>query len=196
MAGSSGAGETTVIKNAKETLRALRELDPDLRKALTRDLKNVSKPMVESMKLRIKELAPPLGSLDHDGRTSWENGKYKNSNIKPENVIAKLSSGRSRRMAITSLFAVWVRSPMVAIIGVAGQGSMAPRKPVTREYEWRGTKRRHTNNGQGRGLLSHMRNHGEYNWFYREAEKTMPSVERQVKLTWEEYSKKVSRKLK
>lgn len=196
MANSSGAGESTVIKGAKETLAALRKLNPELRKQLTRDLKEVSKPMVEGMKLRIKELAPPVGSLDHSGRTNWDNGKYRSANIKPDNVIAKLSSGRSRRTAVTSLFAVWVRSPMASIIGVIGKGSMVPHRAVTREYEWRGTTRRHKNNGQGEKLLSFVDNHGERNWFYREAEKTMPNVERQVKLTWETYSKKVSRKLK
>jgi len=196
MASPSGAGETTVIKNAKETLKALRDADPELRKALTRDLKNVSKPLVNDLKLRIKDLAPPTGSLNSTGRLSWESGIYRGNQIKPDNVIAKLSSSRSRRAAVTSLFAVWVRSPMVALMGVIGKGSMTPRKAVTREYDWNGTKRSHKNNGQGQGLLNFARAHGEYNWFYREAEKTMPSVERQVKLTWEEYSKKVSRKLK
>ena len=193
---AEGLENKVVIKDAKGTLKAIRELHPELRKQLTRDLKEVSKPMVEGMKLRIKELAPPVGSLDHSGRTNWENGKYKSGTIKPDNVIAKLSSGRSRRTAVTSLFAVWVRSPMVSIIGVIGKGSMVSRRAVTREYEWRGTTRRHKNNGQGEKLLSFVNNHGERNWFYREAEKTMPLVERQVKLTWDKYSKIVSGKLR
>jgi len=193
---AEGFENKVVIEDAKGTLKALRELHPELRKQLTRDLKEVSKPMVEGMKLRIKELAPPVGSLDHSGRTNWDNGKYRSANIKPDNVIAKLSSGRSRKTAITSLFAVWVRSPMASIIGVIGKGSMVPRRAVTREYEWRGTTRRHKNNGQGEKLLSFVDNHGERNWFYREAEKTMPNVERQVKLTWDKYSKIVSGKLR
>ena len=193
---TEGLENKVVIKDAKGTLKALRELHPELRKQLTRDLKEVSKPMVEGMKLRIKDLTPPVGSLDHSGRTNWENGKYKSGTIKPDNVIAKLSSGRSRRTAVTSLFAVWVRSPMVSIIGVIGKGSMVSRRAVTREYEWRGTTRRHKNNGQGEKLLSFVDNHGERNWFYREAEKTMPNVERQVKLTWDKYSKIVSGKLR
>jgi len=196
MASSKSATDTIVIKDAKQVLKALRELDPELRKALTRDLKNVSKPLVNDIKLRIKDLAPPTGSLNSTGRLSWESGIYRGNQIKPDNVIAKLSASRSRRAAVTSLFGVWVRSPMVALMGVIGKGSMTPRKAVTREYDWKGTKRSHKNNGQGQGLLNFARAHGEYNWFYREAEKTMPSVERQVKLTWEEYSKKVSRKLK
>ena len=193
---TEGLENKVVIKDAKGTLKAIRELHPELRKQLTRDLKEVSKPMVEGMKLRIKDLTPPVGSLDHSGRTNWENGKYKSGTIKPDNVIAKLSSGRSRRTAVTSLFAVWVRSPMASIIGVIGKGSMVPRRAVTREYEWRGTTRRHKNNGQGEKLLSFVDNHGERNWFYREAEKTMPNVERQVKLTWDKYSKIVSGKLR
>jgi len=193
---AEGFENKVVIEDAKGTLKALRELHPELRKQLTRDLKEVSKPMVEGMKLRIKELAPPVGSLDHSGRTNWDNGKYRSANIKPDNVIAKLSSGRSRKTAITSLFAVWVRSPMASIIGVIGKGSMVPRRAVTREYEWRGTTRRHKNNGQGEKLLSFVDKNDERNWFYREAEKTMPNVERQVKLTWDKYSKIVSGKLR
>ena len=196
MANSNGAEETVVIKNAKETLAALRKLDPQLRTALTRDLKTIAKPMVNSMKLRITQLSPPIGSINHSGRTGWESGTYKGNQIKPDNVIAKLSSGRSRHASVTSLFGVWARNPMVAILGVVGKGSMTPRKPVTREYSWRGTRRSHKNNGQGVEILAFARRHGEENWFYKEAEKTMPLVEKQVKLTWEEYSKKVSRKLK
>jgi hypothetical protein len=185
---------TNVVFDAKATLKALRELDPGLRKEMIREFKSEAKPLVKDIKDSVKSLTPPVGSLNSSGRLSWVSGLYKGNRIKPDNVIAKLSSGRSRRSAVTSLFGVWVRSPMPALMGVIGKGSMSPRRAETKEYEWNGTKRSHKNNGQGVKLLAFVQ-HRNSNWFYRAAEKAMPDVERKVKLVWDKYSSKVSRKL-
>ena len=192
---TEGLENKVVIKDAKGTLKALRELHPGLKKLMVREFRNEAKPLIQDLKRKIESLTPPVGSLNNSGRLSWNEGKVKNNTIQPDNVIARFSSGRSRRFAVTSLFGVWVRSPMVAITGVIGKGSMSPRKPATREYEWRGTTRSHKNNGQGQKLLQFVRNR-EANWFYETAEKSMPDVERKIKLVWDKYSSIVSGKLR
>ena len=192
---AGGGMSTEVVFDAKATLKALRELNPELRKMMVKDFRNESKDLVKDIKTSIKSLTPPVGSLNSKGRLSWESGLYKGNQIKPANVIAKLSSGRSRRTAVTSLFGVWVRSPMPALMGVIGKGSMVSRRAETKEYEWNGTKRSHKNNGQGVKLLAFVQ-HRNSNWFYRAAEKSMPDVERKVKLVWDRYSRLVSGKLR
>jgi len=183
-----------ILENVKPILKALKDLNPDFRKEMIREFKGEAKPLIEELKGEIQSLTPPIGSLNHMGRTSWNNAVYKGNTIKPDNVIARFSSGRSRKFAVTTLFGVWVRNPMVSITGVIGKGSMTPRKPVTREYPWRETTRSHTNNGQGRKLLAFVE-HRQANWFYKTAEKALPHVEGKIKLVWDKYSSKVSRKL-
>jgi hypothetical protein len=192
---SNGSG-VDVVYDAKATLKALNAINPEFKKMMLREMKAEAKPLVDDIKSRIKKLEPPIGSLHQTGRTSWNTGKYKNNQIKPENVIARFSSGRSRKVAVTSLFGVWVRSPIVAVIGVIGKGSMSPKRAVTREYEWKNTTRTHKNNGQGQKLLSFVRSHNEENWFFLEAEKRLPAVESQIKLIWDKYSRIASGKLK
>jgi len=187
--------DVNVVFNAKAIGKALNELEPGLKNKMIKEFKAESKDMVRDMSLEIGSLTPPPGMLGHNGRTSWEHSLYKGKQIKPDNVIARYSTGRSRRYAVTSLFGIWVRNPAVAITGTIGKGSMVPKRAVTREYEWRGTRRTHTNNGQGRKLLRAVR-HNTENWFYATAEKSMPDVERKVKLVWERYSAMVSRKIK
>ena len=187
--------DVNVVFNAKAVGKALNELEPGLKNKMIKEFKAESKDMVSDMSATIRSLNPPTGMLGHNGRTSWEHSLYKGKQIKPDNVIARYSTGRSKRFAVTSLFGVWVRNPAVAITGIIGKGSMVPKRAVTREYEWRGTRRTHTNNGQGRKLLRVAR-HNKENWFYAQAEKSMPDVERKVKLVWERYSAMVSRKIK
>jgi len=187
--------DADIVFDAKATIKALNAVSPDLKKMMLRELKKEARPMVKGIRKEIQSLTPPTGSLYEFGRLSWNNGKRKNAVIKPDNVLARFTTGRSRNTAVTSLFAVWVRSPMVAITGVIGKGSMSPRRAVTRDYEWRGQDRRHRVTTQGQGLLKSVRGHGADNWFYKKAEKELPSVEREVKLVWNKYSKLVSRKL-
>ena len=186
---------TKVVFNAKAVGKALNELEPGLKNKMVKEFKFESADMVRDIRDTIRSLNPPVGMLNHNGRTSWEHSLYKGKTVKPDNVLAKYSTGRSRKFAVTSLFGVWVRNPAVSITGTIGKGSMVSRRAVTREYEWRGTTRTHKNNGQGRGLLKAVR-HNKDNWFYAAAEKSMPDVERKIKLIWERYSAMVSRKIK
>lgn len=199
-----------VIFDAKPVLKALNQLEPGLRKQMLREMKEITKPTVNKIKSVIPSTAPMSGmsvprtstSMDDrkfnnngEGRLSWTGGKYKNKVIAPDNVIPRFSSSRSRRSAVTSLFGIWLRSPGVAMLATAGKGSGRPKYATTREYPYKGGVRRHKNNGQGEAFIRKVKNTGLYNFFYRAGEKTVPSMEGEVKLVWEKYSSKVSRKL-
>jgi len=204
------AKNSDVIFDAKPILKALNELEPDLKKQMLREMKAITKPTVKEIRSVIPSTAPMSGmsvprvgtsvegrdfNNNGDGRLSWTGGKYKNKVIAPDNVIPRFSSSRSRKSAVTSLFGIWLRSPGVAMVATAGKGSGRPRYATTREYDYKGGKRKHKNNGQGEAFIRKVRNTGLYNFFYKAGEKTVPSMEGEVKLVWEKYSSKVSRKL-
>jgi len=199
-----------VIFDAKPVLKALNQLEPGLRKQMIRDMKDITKPTINEIKSVIPKTSPMSGmsvtrtrtSMDDrkynnngEGRLSWTGGKYKNKVIAPDNVIPRFSSGRSRRAAVTSLFGIWLRSPGVAMVAKAGKGSGRPGYATTREYPYKGGTRRHRNNGQGAALIRKVKNTGLFDFFYKAGEKQVPSMEREVKLTYEKYSKLVNRRL-
>jgi len=184
-----------VVFNVRKITKALNELEPGLKTQMVREFKTIARPMANDISSEIKSINPLSGFNSGSGRLSWNNGVYKKSRISPENTLIRYRQNRSRRAKITSLVSIWVRNPMAAIVGVAGKGSGVPRKPVTSEYAYKGGKRSHRINGQGQALISQVRSRGWFNYFYKSAESKMPDTERQVKLVWEKYSSKVSRRL-
>ena len=202
--------DRNVVFDAKPVLKALNQLEPDLRKQMLRDMKDITKPAVNDIKSVIPATSPMSGmsvprtstSMDDrkfnnnpTGRLSWTGGKYKNKVIAPDNVIPRFSSSRSRRSAVTSLFGIWLRSPGVAMVATAGKGSGRAKYATTRQYPYKGGVRRHRNNGQGEALIRKVKSTGLYNFFYKAGDASVPGMEGEVKLVWEKYSKKVSRRL-
>lgn len=184
-----------VVFNVRKITKALDNLEPGLKKQMVREFKTIARPMANDISSEIRSISPLTGMTNHSGRTNWDNGRYKNTALRSDNTLIRYRQNRSRRAKITSLVSIWVRSPMPAIVGVAGKGSGVPRSTVTKEYDYKGGKRRHRLNGQGAALIAQTRNRGWFNYFYRAAESQMPNTEREVKLVWEKYSSKVSRRL-
>jgi len=199
-----------VIFDAKPILKALNQLEPDLKKQMLREMKAITKPAINEIKSVIPSTSPMSGmsvprtstsmndrkfNNNGDGRLSWTGGKYKNRVITPDNVIPRFSSSRSRKYATTSLFGIWLRSPGVAMIATAGKGSGRAKYATTREYPYKGGVRRHRNNGQGEALIRKVKATGLYNFFYKAGDASVPGMEGEVKLVWEKYSKIVNRRL-
>lgn len=198
-----------VVFNAKPVIKAINQLEPGLKKAMLKDMKAITKPVISEIKSLIPNTAPfsgiseertftqmPDRKLNNNGtgRLSWTGGKYKNKVIAPDNVISKFSASRSRKYAVTSLFGIWLRSPGVSMVATAGKGSGRPGYSRTREYSYKGGTRSHRNNGQGAALIRIVKKVGLFNFFYKGAEQQLPSVEREVKLTYAKYAKIVNRK--
>ena len=202
--------DPNVIFDARPIIKAMNELEPGLKKAMLKDMKAITKPVISEIRSVIPATAPMSGmsvnrtttsmfdrdfNNNGDGRLSWTGGKYKNKVIAADNVIPKFSAGRSRKVAVTSLFGIWLRSPGVAMVATAGKGSGRPGYATTREYPYKGGTRRHKNNGQGEALIRKVKNTGLFNFFYKAGEKQIPSIEQEVKLTWNKYSAPVTRRL-
>ena len=183
-----------VVFDVRRITRELNNLEPGLKKQMVREFKTVARPMANDIAKEIRSISP-LSGMQHSGRTNWERGRYKNTTYRSDNTLIRYRQNRSLRSKVTSLVSIWVRSPMPAIVGVAGKGSGSPRKTETSEYDWKGMKRRHRINGQGANLIAQTRSRGWFNYFYKSAESKMPDTERQVKLIWEKYSSKVTRRL-
>jgi hypothetical protein len=173
-------------------------------------MKAITKPVIREIKSVIPSVAPFSGISEErtftsmpdrkqnnngDGRLSWTGGLYKNRVIAPDNVIPRYSASRSRKYAVTSLFGIWLRSPGVSMVATAGKGSGRPGYATTREYPYKGGTRSHRNNGQGAALIRIVKKTGLFNFFYKAGEEQIPSMEREVKLTYEKYSKLVNRRL-
>ena len=199
-----------VVFDAKPVIKALNQIEPGLKREMLKDMKAITKPAISEIKSVIPSTAPFSGISEErtftqmpdrklnnngDGRLSWTGGLYKNKVIAPDSVIPKFSASRSRKYAVTSLFGIWLRSPGVALVATAGKGSGRPGYSRTREYPYKGGTRSHRNNGQGAALIRRVKKVGLFNFFYKAGEQQIPSMEREVKLTYEKYSKLVNRKL-
>jgi hypothetical protein len=184
-----------VVFDVRRIAKELDELEPGLKKQMVREFKTIARPMANDISKEVRSIAPLSGMTEHSGRTNWENGKYKNTAMRSDNVLIRYRQNRSRRSKVTSLVSIWLRSPMPAIVGVAGKGSGIARSTQTKTYAWKGQTRSHKLNGQGRALIGQVRSRGWFNFFYKSAESKMPDTEREVKLIWEKYSSKVSRRL-
>ena len=180
--------ESTVVYDVKGLIKDLQAVEPGLKKELVRDAKAVAKPVASSIKSVIPSTAP-LSGMQGNGRVSWGADKPANS------VSIRFRTGRSRIRAITPLVAIWVVSPMTAIADVAGKGNFRRAKPVTREYDYKGGKRRHKVSSQGEIMVTKLKSKGFNNFIYPEVEQSLPSAESEVKLVIERYAAKVNRKL-
>ena len=199
-----------VVFDAKPVIKALNQIEPGLKKEMLKNMKAITKDPIREIKSIIPSTAPFSGISEErtftqmtdrklnnngDGRLSWTGGLYKNRVIAPDNVIPRFTASRSRKYAVTSLFGIWLRSPGVAMVATAGKGSGRPGYSRTREYPYKGGTRSHRNNGQGTALIRIVKKVGLFNFFYKAGEQQIPSMEREVKLTYENYSKRVNRRL-
>jgi hypothetical protein len=194
----SGIKEATmsnevVLVNVRELLRDLNNIDPQLNKDLRREAKLVAKPMQKAINRRINQIQPLSGMTQQanpNGRTAW--GAVK----KADTVVIRLRTGRSRTRAVTPLLSLWITSPMTAIADIAGKGSFNKSVSVTREYAYKGGRRRHrVPNGQGQDFVRNLKQRGANNFVYPEVEDSIPITEQQVKLVFEKYARKVNRKI-
>ena len=200
-----------VVFDAKPVTKAINQIEPGLKREMLKEMKAITKPVISEIKSVIPQTAPFSGvseprtftqmpdrkqNNNGDGRLSWTGGLYKNRVIAPDNVIARYSASRSRKYAVTSLFGIWLRSPGVAMVATAGKGSGRPKYATTRDYPYKGGTRSHRNNGQGEALIRRVKKVGLFNFFYKAGEQELPSIEQEVKLVWNNYSSKVSRRLR
>lgn len=109
---------TAQVKGLGETLRDLGKVEPELRRTLNREIRNVLKPLVTDINARIPA-APPLSGMAHNGRTGWANRKTS---------VIKIDARRPRRNvnAVSTatpinIVRIITRGAPVAIVDMAGK---------------------------------------------------------------------------
>lgn len=195
----AGQSNPDIIFDAKKVLRELNNIEPGLKNQLKKDMIKIVKDsgIDDAIQSEIRSINPPIGMLTGQGRLSWNYGRWKanGSVIQPDKLSISLSASRARGYRTTnSLFSIWVKSAGVAMTGTLGKGSGVPRRTVTREYPYKGGTRQHRVTTQGSFLIQRVKSKN-FNWFYKTSEGKFPSVQRQVKLVWEQYANRVSKRL-
>lgn len=106
--------ETTVP--IAKILKALKAVDPELRKQFMQQAKSVARPVESAIKSNIPAIAP-LSGMNNNGRLGWGVGKS------PQSTTVKFKGSASKKSSVTSLLSVQVNSPAVAVADMAGRSS-------------------------------------------------------------------------
>lgn len=141
------------ISDMRNLQRALKNLDPNLRKALLREAKAPAKPVQSAIKSAIPAVAPMSGMTR--GRLSWSNSvDSKGRAHNPKDVKIQFRTSSSGKSKVTSLVRVAVKSPAVVFADMAGKterymGAGYKGSGVTRPYPYKGGTRVHRVDGNG-----------------------------------------------
>jgi hypothetical protein len=151
-------------------LKALKEIDPELRKAFVRDAKLIAKPVETEIKRGIPVVAP-LSGMNNNGRLGWGVGK------KPDSTTIQFKAGGSRRTAITPLVKIRVNSAATVLSDMAGRKAMG-------------------NTPSGRSMIrvlnERVRRASRY--VYPAGEKAQPAAEKEIKAIISKVANYFSRK--
>lgn len=193
--GIVGVGKNDFLASDIRNLqRALKAIDPELRKQLVRDAKAVGKEAESIVKPALPTTAP-LKGMNTNGAYGWNHQERKGKRTAPNKteVRFRTSTGGNTRGGTTSLVSVRVVAPMTVISDIAGRsGSWIGKgdkgsgysKPYTDRY---GNIKRHRLNGQGEAMVSRLGGRGSrYAWPAIASRKA--SLESKVQAVVEKYS--------
>lgn len=166
-------------------LRELKTVDPELRKQFTKDAKAIGQPVAAAIKSNLPTVAP-LSGMNEPGRMGWNVG------VPATKTTLKFKGTRSNERAVTPLLGVWVMSPLMAMIDMAGRGKGA-RTGLTREYDYKGGRRRHRLNGQGASMLSALGGRGS-RFVYPAGQRAAVGVEEKLKAIIDVVEKRLTRR--
>ena len=108
---------TIQANGMKEALRDLGKIDPALRREIGKDIRQVVKPLVDTINSRIPGAAP-LSGMNHNGRTGWARRKavaIKLDTRKPRNHVNRPFQD------IVSVVRVTTKDAPTAIVDMAGK---------------------------------------------------------------------------
>ncbi len=149
--------EPVKFYGVKETVKVLREFEPEALKQMRKEIRTIANPAVTAIKAITPAVSPFAGrrvdGMSHNGRTAWSAVKVTVS-ITPgqrsrafgsttSNLAAILSRGSNNQFGFN-------------IVDMAGKTNKVRTSGKTREYSYKGGTRSHTLNGQGRGLIENL----------------------------------------
>lgn len=151
-------------------LKALKEIDPELRKQFVRDAKQVAKPVDTLIKQSIPSVAP-LSGMNNNGRLGWGVGK------KADSTTIQFKASGSRRTAVTPLVKIRVNSAATVLADMAG-------------------RKANGNTRAGRAMIRNLNERVRHasRFVYPAGEKAQPEAEKQIKAIIEKVAVYFSRK--
>lgn len=191
-----GSSNNYSVTDIRELQRALKRIDPKLRTELLREAKKPAQELVNKIKPAIAAVTPLSGMIG--GRLNWYSAvDAKGKAHIPEDVKAQFRTRSSGYSNITNLVRIKVGSPAVVMADMAGKAGRFDagfkNTGYTREYPYKGGRRRHKVNGQG---LAMVRNLGgkasRYVW--PAAEQGIPGAKAQIEAVLRNAYDKINRR--
>ena len=159
-----------LITDVRALNRRLREIDPELRKQLVRDAKDVGRQAESVIKSAIPSVSP-LRVTNSSGRFVWNAQIDSKGRSMPANKTSvQFRTSGSGRASTTSLVAVKVLAPMTVIADIAGRSGRSVNagyrnSGYTRPFMRNGVQVRMRLNGQGIGMIRKLGGHASrYAW--------------------------------
>jgi hypothetical protein len=165
------------VKGVAETMRELGKINPALKRELNKDIRKVLKPMLTEITQSIPTLAPLPGMI-HNGRTGWPNRK--NPLIKIDARKPRRNLNEPRMSVPVNIVRITTKGAPVAIVDMAGKAD--------------GTKsRREAKYKRPNFARALPGDPSRYMW--RNAEKTLASVQREMNDTIERVVREANREM-
>lgn len=161
-----GSGDF-LASDIRKLQRALKDIDPELRRQFLRDAKAVGKEAESYVKPALPTVAP-LSGMNTRGAYGWNSQERKGKKIAPNKteVRFRTATGGNTIGQTTSLVSVRVVAPMTVIADIAGRSGSWVGKGnrgtgYSRTYRDRyGNLKRHRLNGQGEAMISGLGGRG------------------------------------
>lgn len=179
----------------KETVKVLREFEPETLKTLRKDIRKIASPAVSAIKSTTPTVSPFSGRLkdgmSHSGRTAWSpvsvlvsitpGQKSKGLGSTTANLAAIIASGSKKQFGFN-------------IVDMAGKSNNVRMSGTTRAYAYKGGSRTHSLNGQGRGLIDNLPKRPS-RYFYPAIESKLPRIYAETAAVIQTVIDSVNRKL-
>ena len=170
---------TIFTNDFRYIIRELNKVEPKLVRDLKRDFRKVGSEVRKGVKGAIPSL-PPLSGFAK--RSASESAKTWNNRFKANTVKVRLRSPQSSSEKNQAIVQLQVVSPATVIADMAGRGNDSIEGRMTKEYAYRGGKRRHKVNGQGRAMIKNLGGADKASrYVYPGAEGQMPEALEEVR---------------
>jgi hypothetical protein len=113
------------VVGVQSALKELHKVNPGLRKEITRDFKNIVKPVIGEAQQRVPTFAPLSGmARSWSTRSGWQIFPYNAGELR-KSIVAKISTRRPRPSTlgneVTAAFRIVFKSPAAMSVDMAGR---------------------------------------------------------------------------
>ncbi len=169
-------------------IRTMRQINPELVRALRKRYRQIARPVVSGIKGNIPSTAPLSGMVTKVGRLSWSRTMNQSKDVKSVVIRERRKAPRTSIPIVGIVQARAVAAPL-ALADMSGRsGAHINARSVTREYDYTYHKangqtyigkRKHRINGQGRIMIARLASKAS-RYVYPGAERALPEAKIQM----------------